>query len=79
MSSRRNSYTANFNLQVVAFAETTNNSIAARLFSVNEKQVRKWQKKQNILCEMPKGKKALYHYCLDLTYEFTSLTFRIRN
>ena len=58
MSSRRNSYTANFKLQVVAFAETTNNSIAARRFSVHEKQVTEWRKKQNALSEMPKAKKA---------------------
>ena len=55
MSSRRNSYTANFKLQVVAFAETTNNNIAARHFSIHEKQVREWRKKQNVLSEMPKG------------------------
>ena len=44
--------------RVVAFAETTNNSIAARRFSVNEKQVREWRKKQIALCEMPKDKNA---------------------
>ena len=44
--------------RVVDFAETTNNSIAARCFSVNEKQVRECFKKQNALYKMPKGKNA---------------------
>ena len=43
---------------MVAFAETTNNSIAARRFSIHEKQVREWRKKKNALSEMPKAKKA---------------------
>ena len=68
MPCKRNSYTANFKLKVIAFAETTNNSMAARHFSVNEKQVRDCWKKQNDLSEMPKGKKSahghrpMYHY-----------------
>ena len=44
---------------MVAFAESTNNSIAARRFSVNKKLVRDWGSKQNDLSEMPKSKKAV--------------------
>ena len=52
MSCKRNSYPANFKLQVIAFAETPNNSMATRRFSVNEKQVRNWGKKQNDLIKI---------------------------
>lgn len=55
---KRTSYEAGFKLKVVAYAEETNNSAAARRFSVNEKQVRMWRKNQKILERMPKHKKA---------------------
>ena len=58
MSCKRNSYPANFKLQVIAFSVSTNNSMPARHFSVNEKLVRDWRKQQNALFEMLKGKKA---------------------
>lgn len=58
MPGKRSSYTANFKLQVVAFAEKSNNSVAARHFSINEKQVREWRKNRSALSEMPKSKKA---------------------
>ena len=45
MSGKRNSYAANFKLQVIAFAESTNNSMAASRFSVNEKLLRDWREK----------------------------------
>ena len=55
MSKKRNSYTANFRLLVIAFSESSNNSMAARHFSVNEKQVREWRKRQGEIAEMPKS------------------------
>lgn len=55
---RRTAYEAGFKLKVVAFALETNNSVAARRFSVNEKQVRMWRKNQAALKKMPKHKKA---------------------
>ncbi|GIY69360.1 HTH CENPB-type domain-containing protein [Caerostris darwini] len=58
MSGKRNSYTADFKLQVIAFAEKHNNIVAARHFSVNEKQVREWRKKRLELEVIPKSKKA---------------------
>lgn len=58
MSGKRRSYTANFKLQVIAFAETYNNSMAARHFSISEKLVRDWRKIRKEIAEMPKGKKA---------------------
>lgn len=58
MSGKRNSYAANFKLQVIAFAESCNNSMAARHFSINEKQVREWRKRKLEIAEMPKAKKA---------------------
>ena len=60
MSGKLNSYTANFKLQVIAFSESTNNSMAVRSFYVNKKLVRDWRKKQNDLSEMSKGKKAAH-------------------
>ena len=56
MSGKRNSCVYN----TIAFAESTNNSMAARPFSVNEKLVRDRRKKQNDLFEMPKSKKAAH-------------------
>ena len=52
LSGQHNNYTANFQLQVIVFAESTNNSRAARRFSVNKKLVRDWKKMQNVLFEM---------------------------
>ena len=62
ISCKRNSYSANLKLQVTALAESTNNSMAARRFSINKKLVRGWTKKQNDLSEMPVRDN---HYCLD--------------
>ena len=45
MSGKCSSYMANFKLQVIAFDKSSNNSMAAHHFSVNEKQVREWRKK----------------------------------
>ena len=39
MSGKRNSYTANFKLQGIAFAESINDSMAFRHFSVNDKNL----------------------------------------
>ena len=58
MSGKHSSYTANFKLQVIAFAKSINNSMVARRFTVNEKLVRDWRKKQSGLSEMSKNKKS---------------------
>ena len=41
--SKRSKYSAKFKLQVVKFAQNSNNSAAGREFDVNEKQVRDWR------------------------------------
>ena len=58
MSGKCNSYTANFKLQVIALAESASNSMAVRCFSINEKLLRDWRKKQNDLSEISKSKKT---------------------
>ena len=55
---KRTSYTAGFKLDVIAFAEKSNNSMASRHFIVNEKQVREWRKKKEELSLMPRSKRA---------------------
>lgn len=55
---KRMRYDAGFKLKVVDFAKGTNNSAAAKKFSVNEKQVREWRKAEDTLREMPKTKCA---------------------
>lgn len=55
---KRTAYAAGFKLKVVAFAEQSNNSMAARHFTVNEKLVRDWRKKKGELSLMPITKKA---------------------
>ena len=49
MAGKRNSYTAKFKLQVIAFSESTNNSMAARYFSINEKLVRLEEKAKSFI------------------------------
>ena len=61
MSGKRSSYTDNFKLQVIAFAESINNSMAVRCFSVNEKLERDWRKMQNDLSKTSKSKKAVFN------------------
>ena len=58
MSWKHNSYTANFKLQVIDFAESLNNSMAARHFTVNKKQIWEWRKRQREIAETPKSKKV---------------------
>lgn len=55
---KRFAYNAAFKLEVVCFAEQHNNSVAARHFSINEKQVREWRKKKVELAQMPTCQKA---------------------
>ena len=56
MPSKRMKYTAKFKLQVVKFAQETNNCATSREFCVNEKLVRDWRKQIEKLKCMPKNK-----------------------
>ena len=51
-------YSAKFKLQVVNFAEKTNNCAASRKFGVNEKLVRDWKRNATQLAVMPRNKCA---------------------
>lgn len=55
---KRSSYNAEFKLKVIHFAEQSNNSVAARHFTLNEKQVREWRKKKDEISKSPKLMKA---------------------
>ena len=57
--STRRSYNASFKLKVIAFAKESNNCAAARQYSVTEKMVRDWRKKEEILKTIPRSKCAL--------------------
>ena len=56
--SKRMKYSAKFKLQVVNFAEKTNNCAASRKFGVNEKLVRDWKHNATQLAVMPRNKCA---------------------
>lgn len=56
---KRMKYNALFTLKVVKFAKSSNHSVAAREFGINEKQVREWKKAEEKLMEMPRTKCAL--------------------
>ena len=43
---------------MIAFAESSNKSMAACHFSFNKKHVHEWGKRQRKIAEMPKSKKA---------------------
>ena len=58
-------YEATFKLKVINFAKEMNNSSATREFSVNEKQVREWQKAKVMLSEMPKIKCTTMTECVN--------------
>jgi hypothetical protein len=51
-------YPAKLKLQVVKFAEESNNCLAGRTFGINEKLVRDWRRAQEKLKAMPKNKCA---------------------
>ena len=55
---KRAAYDAGFKLRVVELAEQSSNRAAAREFGVNEKIVRDWRLKKDVLSAMPKTKKA---------------------
>ena len=55
---KRSSYTAQFKLKVISYAEETSNRAAAYKFSVSEKLVSDWRKAKASLEEEPKEKKA---------------------
>jgi transposase-like protein len=54
---KRRSYTAEFKLKVVTFAEKNGNRKAERKFEVDEKSVRQWrQLKKNLAAMKPRAK-----------------------
>ena len=56
MSSKRMKYTAKFKLQVVKFAQESNNCAASQEYGVNEKLVRDWRKQIEKLKCIPSNK-----------------------
>ena len=54
MPPKRAAYTSKFKLQVIKFAEESNNCTAGREFGVNEKLVRDWRKVKDVLEKMPR-------------------------
>ena len=61
MKKMRMLYSAAFKLKVISFAKNANNSAASWQFGISEKLVQDWQKKQSILENIPRSKKALWH------------------
>ena len=57
-AAKRRKFDVCFKLKVVSLANSTNNLTAAKEFGINEKQVRKWKKSEELLKEMPKKKCA---------------------
>ena len=55
MPSKRMKYTAKFKLQVVKFAQESNNCTASRKFGVNDKLLRDWRKQVEKLKCMPEN------------------------
>ena len=55
---KRNSYTSDFKLRVVAAAEDTSNRAAAREFNVGESSIREWRQMKNELLEINPRKRA---------------------
>jgi transposase-like protein len=58
MPPKRKSYTTEFKLKVVKYAEENGNRSASREYSVDESIVRDWRKNKNVLNVMPRGKRA---------------------
>ena len=56
--SKRMKYSAKFKLQVIKFADKSNNCVASRKFKVNEKLVREWRRNVEKIKNMPKDKCA---------------------
>ena len=55
---KRAAYDAGFKLREVELAEQSSNCAAAREFGVNEKIVRYWRQKKDVLSALPKTKKT---------------------
>ena len=55
---KRNAYTSDFKLRVVAAAEDTSNRAAAREFNVGESSIREWRQMKNELLEINPRKRA---------------------
>jgi ribosomal protein L37E len=56
--SKRKSYTAEFKLSGVKYAEENGNRSAGREYSVDERSVREWRKQKNVLNAMDRRKRA---------------------
>jgi len=56
--SKRKSYTAEFKLSVVKYAEENGNRSAGREYSVDERSVREWREQKNVLNAMDRRKRA---------------------
>lgn len=55
----RRSYTVQEKLKVIEYAEQTSNRAAARLYNVDEKNIRDWRRIRPVLAEMPKESRSL--------------------
>ena len=56
---KKSSYSSEYKLKAVAFAEMATNRAAAREFNVHEKRIREWRKNKEILMNSPKDCRRL--------------------
>ena len=56
---KKSSYSSEYKLKAVAFAEVSTNRAAAREFRVHEKRIREWRKNKEILMNSPKDCRRL--------------------
>ena len=56
---KKSSYSSEYKLKAVAFAEISTNRAAAREFNVHEKRIREWRKNKEILMNSPKDCRRL--------------------
>lgn len=56
---KKSSYSSEYKLKAVAFAEMSTNRAAAREFKVHEKRIREWRKNKEILMNSPKDCRRL--------------------
>eukprot|EP00795_Rhopilema_esculentum_P014705 gene14705-5802_t len=56
---KKSSYSSEYKLKAVAYAEVTTNRAAAREFNVHEKRIREWRKNKEVLMNSPKDCRRL--------------------
>lgn len=56
-TTKRNSYTASFKLKIIKEAKVKGNRAIAKIYGINEANIRAWTKKEEILIKMPTKKK----------------------